>query len=84
MAVPLTMKHRRLVAKTVLLGVLVAGLYALMFVEERDLLRITAHGGWTFVVPLGIAFLFSLVHGAFTHHFWDMLGIKPRHSRGGK
>jgi hypothetical protein len=29
-------------------------------------------------VPVAMAFLFSLVHGAFTGHFWDVLGIKAR------
>lgn len=31
-----------------------------------------------FFVPIGIALLFSFVHGAFTGRFWDVLGLKAR------
>ncbi len=30
-----------------------------------------------FLVPISVAFLVSFVHGAFTHHFWETLGLKP-------
>jgi uncharacterized integral membrane protein len=64
--------------KTLGLGALVGALYAVLFWNETDLLALTAQGGWTFVLPLLIAFLFSLVHGAFTHHFWELWGIRGR------
>jgi hypothetical protein len=30
------------------------------------------------LVPIGIAIVFSLVHGAFTGHFWDLLGLRAK------
>lgn len=30
------------------------------------------------LVPIVIAVVFSLVHGAFTSHFWDLLGLKAK------
>ncbi len=29
-----------------------------------------------FLVPIAIAFLFSWVHGSFTGHFWELLGVR--------
>lgn len=29
-----------------------------------------------FIVPIVIAFVFSYVHGNFTGHFWESLGVK--------
>lgn len=46
--------------------------------ETVELARRTREGEkiW-FIVPIAIAFLFSLVHGAFTGYFWDAVGLKP-------
>ena len=54
------------------------GLYALLYAFEDSLLALTAQGGWLFVVPVAIAFVISFVHGGFTAHFWDLLGIKAK------
>ena len=70
--------------KTAVLGALVLGLYAGLFLAEDPILRLSTQGGWMFVVPVIIAFLFSFVHGAFTANFWDTLGIKARTATGGK
>lgn len=58
---------------------LYGGLYAYS-AELVELAEMTRDGerAW-FVVPIAIAFLFSLVHGAFTGHFWDLLGLKAKH-----
>jgi hypothetical protein len=29
-------------------------------------------------IPLAVALVFSLVHGAFTGHFWDLLGFRAK------
>jgi len=31
-------------------------------------------------MPVAIALAFSLVHGAFTGYFWEVIGIKPKHA----
>jgi hypothetical protein len=66
------------VTKAVLYGLATLGLYSLLYVLEQPLLDFSAQGGWYFLVPVAMAFLFSAVHGAFTGHFWDVLGIKAK------
>jgi hypothetical protein len=68
----------RQVVKTLALGTLTALLYAALFAVQDLVLQLSALGGWYFLVPVTIAFVFSLVHGAFTGHFWDLLGVRAR------
>jgi len=68
---------------TIALGTLSSSLYGGLYAYSGELVELaemTRDGekGW-FVVPIAIAFLFSLVHGAFTGHFWDLLGLKGKH-----
>lgn len=65
-------------AKTVALGLLSLALYGLLYHFEEPILRLTTQGEWAFVLPVLIAFAFSLVHGAFTGQFWDRLGIQAK------
>jgi hypothetical protein len=59
-------------------GAVTAVLYVLLFAFEEELLAITSQGGWTFVIPVAIAFALSYTHGNFTATFWDWFGIKAR------
>jgi hypothetical protein len=68
----------RKLTKLALYGVPSVGLYSLLYTFEDSLLELSAQGGWLFIVPVAIAFAFSFVHGGFTAHFWDLLGIKAR------
>jgi hypothetical protein len=68
----------RQLTKTVILGLISAGLYLLLYLFEDRVMEVAAHGDWYFVIPILIAFAFSLVHGAFTGHFWEILGIKAK------
>lgn len=61
-----------------LLGSVTAALYGLLFHFEREILQITGQGGWTFLIPIAIAFVLSYTHGNFTAGFWDLLGIKAK------
>lgn len=63
-----------------LLGLVSATLYTLLYLYG-DSLRHTAELTYQgdkqlFFIPIIIAFLFSFVHGAFTGHFWEALGLK--------
>lgn len=69
------------ILKLFILGAIVAALYAAMFVYETEVLRLCALGGWGFLFPVGVAFVFSIFHGAFTGLFWDVLGVRPKASR---
>jgi len=66
------------IVRTLALGALTGLLYAGLFLAEDPILRVAALGGWNVLVPVAIAFTFSAVHGAFTGHFWDLLGVKAR------
>lgn len=59
-------------------GTVTAALYFLLFAFEDRILEITGQGGWTFVIPVAIAFILSYTHGNFTASFWDWFGIKAK------
>lgn len=59
-------------------GVVTALLYALLFAFEDRILEVTGKGGWSFLIPLAIAFTLSYTHGTFTASFWDFFGIKAK------
>jgi len=60
-------------------GTLTAALYFLLFYFETEIVELTSQGGWSFLVPILIAFAISYGHGNFTALFWDWLGIKAKH-----
>ncbi len=60
------------------LALLTALLYFALFHYESTIIEVSRRGRWWFAVPVVIAFVFSLVHGAFTALFWDVLGVKAR------
>ena len=67
---------------TLVLGVASAGLYFLLFMFSDRLPALAAatrQGEKLYaLVPLAIAMVFSFVHGAFTGHFWDLLGLRAK------
>lgn len=60
-------------------GSLTAVLYFLLFYFETEIVEITSTGGWSFLIPVAVAFAISYGHGNFTSTFWDWLGIKAKH-----
>jgi len=66
-------------------GVLSVGMYFLLYNYSADLTALaqSTHQGekTLFFVPILIALSFSLVHGKFTSHFWDVIGIKPKNAK---
>ena len=62
-------------------GVAVFVLYGTLFYYEEDIIRLCKKGGWYFLFPVSVAFVFSFFHGAFTGMFWDALGVKARQSK---
>jgi len=59
-------------------GVMSGLLYFLLFHFEREVLQFTSKGGWSFLLPVAVAFIFSYFHGQFTSRFWDMFNIKAK------
>ncbi len=62
----------------IVLGCISVGMYFLLWLFEKPIIHYSQQGKWFFLIPLVIAFAFSLVHGAFTGYFWDALGIKAK------
>ncbi|HEM46733.1 MAG TPA: hypothetical protein ENO23_06780 [Alphaproteobacteria bacterium] len=73
---------RRALAVTLVLGAASAGLYLLLylFADTLPALAAAARQGDKLyaVIPIVIAIVFSLVHGAFTGRFWDLLGLRAK------
>ena len=75
-------------ARAIVYGAASLALYVLLFLyadETVELARRTREGEtiW-FLAPIVIAFVFSLVHGAFTGAFWDAIGLGPADRKRGK
>lgn len=69
---------RKAVATAVGWGITSVILYFLLYYFEQPILQMSRQGGWYFIIPVSIAFIFSWVHGNFTGYFWDALGIKAK------
>lgn len=63
-------------------GVTSVALYSMLYFFSADLTQMaqSTHAGHKgfFFLPIVIALVFSLVHGSFTSHFWDVLGVKAK------
>ncbi|HSO08163.1 MAG TPA: hypothetical protein VLW45_13050 [Pelomicrobium sp.] len=71
--------------RTVALGVVVAVLYgALFYYEGRVMASFTRTDGVYWLLPVVTAFVFSIAHGAFTGHFWELLGVRGKPAAGEK
>lgn len=74
-------RARALVA-TLSLGAASLVLYLLLFIfSDRltEIAHLTREGHALYaLVPLAIAMVFSFVHGAFTGHFWDLVGLRAK------
>jgi hypothetical protein len=64
--------------KLVLYGLVVAVLYGALYRYDSEVVEICRRGGWWFLFPVGVAFLFSIFHGNFTGLFWDVLGVQAK------
>ena len=78
-----TSRSPRALVLTLSLGLASVGLYILLFVfpdKLPELAAITRQGEHKIyaLVPIAIALVFSFVHGAFTGHFWDLLGLRAK------
>ncbi len=64
------------VAAMIVMGIISIALYAVLLAKQ-DLVNSTfGKGGMYAFLPIITAFLFSYFHGAFTGHFWTVLGVE--------
>lgn len=65
-------------------GAMSVVLYTLLYVFNIDLAEIahSTHNGdkTLFFVPIVVALVFSFIHGSFTSHFWEFLGVQAKKS----
>ncbi|MEG3617794.1 hypothetical protein V5T82_04945 [Magnetovibrio sp. PR-2] len=63
-------------------GLMSAALYYGLYYFNDDIRHVaemTNRGDRTFfLLPIALAFVFSIVHGIFTDRFWDALGLKAK------
>jgi hypothetical protein len=69
---------KRALAHTLLYGAVSVLLYYLLYRYDALILEYSKQGGWFFIIPITIAFAFSVVHGNFTGRFWDLFGVKAK------
>jgi len=71
-------ERKRAFIRTALFGAVSVGLYILLYLFSDEILAYSKQGHWFFVIPISIAFVFSIVHGNFTGQFWDLFGVKAK------
>ena len=57
-------------------GILSVALYVALITKQDFINSTFANGGIYAFLPIATAFLFSVVHGSFTGHFWTVFGVE--------
>ena len=68
--------RRKLVGKTIALGLGSVAIYAAVFWNSGSVMQYFTKGGLFAALPIATVFLVSFVHGAFAHNLWSCLGIE--------
>ena len=68
--------RKKLMGKTVALGLGAAALYAAVFLNTDLVMKYFTKGGLYAALPVATVFLVSFVHGAFASNLWSVLGIE--------
>jgi F0F1-type ATP synthase assembly protein I len=71
-----TSTRKKPVAAMIVMGVVYVALYATLLLKQDMINSTFAKGGLYAFLPIITAFLFSYFHGAFTGHFWTVLGVE--------
>ncbi|HWR90580.1 MAG TPA: hypothetical protein VN260_09980 [Dissulfurispiraceae bacterium] len=71
-----SIRRKRVIINTIMMGALSLALYTALLLEQDIVNNLFTRGGLYALLPIGTAFLFSLVHGSFTGSFWSALGIE--------
>lgn len=68
--------RRKLVGKTIALGLGSVAIYAAVFWNSGAVMQLFTKGGWFAALPVATVFLVSFVHGTFASNLWSCLGIE--------
>lgn len=71
-------KPKKPVGKMMLFGAASMAAYAFLFANEGLVTSTYTLGGWHAAFPVGTAFAFSFVHGAFASNFLSVLGLEAK------
>jgi hypothetical protein len=71
-------RKKKPIGKMVLFGAMSLGAYTLLLSNMKIVTDTFTLGGWYAVLPVGTAFLFSFVHGAFASNLLSVLGLEPK------
>lgn len=66
----------KVIGKTAGFGLLSAACYAAVFTNSAAVMQTFTKGGWYAALPIATVVAISLVHGAFAHNLWSLLGIE--------
>ena len=69
---------KRPVMQTVVFGSISICAYLLLFKNESLVTNTFTMGGWHAVFPVGAAFFFSFIHGAFASNLLSVLGLEAK------
>lgn len=64
--------------KTIIFGAISISAYVLLFSNEKLVTEVFTMGGWRWVYPVGAAFFFSFIHGAFASNLLSSLGLEAK------
>jgi hypothetical protein len=64
--------------KTIIFGTISLSAYYMLFTNEKLVTEIFTMGGWRWVYPVGAAFFFSFIHGAFASNLLSTLGLEAK------
>ena len=70
------------IGRLLLYGGVSLSLYALIYLYEQEIMHWSTKGGWYFIIPVMLAFLFSFLHGGLTRYFWEVMGVRARNREG--
>ncbi len=73
-----TYRKKKPIGKMILFGAMSLGAYALLLSNMKLVTHTFTLGGWYAALPVGTAFLFSFVHGAFASNLLSVLGLEPK------
>ncbi|MCX5891783.1 MAG: hypothetical protein NTW80_02230 [Deltaproteobacteria bacterium] len=68
--------RRKLVGKTIALGLGSVAIYAAVFWNSGAVMQYFTKGGLFAALPIATVFLVSFVHGSFAHNLWACMGIE--------
>ena len=64
--------------KTIIFGAVSISAYVLLFTNEKLVTEVFTMGGWRWVYPVGAAFFFSFIHGAFASNLLSSIGLEAK------